>query len=81
MENEKLFGDTYVYTYQENDGYIVRRSKRFSAPVGEKVSLICVQNNGKLVLREFAVKLFRGEGLNAHSFRHTHATLIMQTNS
>ena len=48
------------------------------APVGEKISLICVQDNGKLVLREFVVKLLRGEGLNAHSFRHTHATLLIE---
>jgi len=78
IENEKLFGDTYVYTYRENDEHIVRRAKGLPAPAGEKVSLICIQNNGKLVLREFAVKVLRGEGLNTHSFRHTHATLLIE---
>jgi len=78
IENEKLFGGTYVYTYQENDGHIVRRAKGLPAPVGEKVSLICVQNNGKLVLKEFAVKLLRSEGLNTLSFRHTYATRLIE---
>ena len=78
VENENQFGDSYVQIYCENDGHIQRQSKFLPAPAGEKLSLVCVQNNGQLVLKEYLVKKFRTEGLNAHSFRHTHATQLIE---
>lgn len=78
VENEKQLGDSYIYAYLENDGHIVRQSKCLPAPAGEKVSLICTRDNGHLILKEYVVKLLRQEGLNAHSFRHTHATLLIE---
>lgn len=77
-ENENQLGNSYIYTYLENDGHIVRQSKGLPAPAGEKVSLICTRDNGHLILKEYVVKLLRQEGLNAHSFRHTHATLLIE---
>ena len=68
-ENKRLFDGTYVYTYLESDGHINRRSKGLPSPVGEKISLICVQNNGQLVLKNFVTKRLIEVGLNAHSFQ------------
>lgn len=78
VENEKQFGGTYVYTYLESDGHIIRRSKGLPAPNSGKISLICVQNNGQLVLKNFVIKRLIEAGLNAHSFRHTHATQLIE---
>ena len=72
----KKFGDSYVYIYREDDGHIIRQSK--GLPAAEKVSLICVRDDGRLVLRETLAKMLRDEGLNAHSFRHTHTTVLAE---
>lgn len=76
--NEEQFGDSYVYVYREDDGHIQRQSKGLPAPVGEKVSLICVRDDGRLVLINSVVETLKREGLNAHSFRHTHATQLIE---
>ena len=77
-ENEKKFGDNYVYIYREDDGRIIRQSKGLPAPAAEKVSLICVRDDGRLYLDEYISKILRKEELNAHSFRHTHATQLIE---
>ena len=78
IENEKKFGDSYVYIYREDDGHIVRQSKGLPVPAAEKVSLVCVRENGQMLLKEVLSKVLRGEGLNAHSFRHTHTTQLIE---
>ena len=81
VENEKQFGDSYVYTYREPDGHIQRQSKSLPAPEGEKVSLLCVYDNGQLVLRGKITEILKAEGLNALSFRHTHATRLIEVST
>jgi len=76
--NEKQFGGAYVYIYREPDGHIQRQSRALPAPAGEKVSLVCIRNDGRLVLSETLTKILHDEGLNAHSFRHTHATQLIE---
>ena len=77
-ENEKHFGDSYVYVYREADGHIERLSKGLPAPDGEKVSLVCVHDNGRIILKGCFTRILKREGLNAHSFRHTHATQLIE---
>lgn len=77
-ENEKQFGDTYVYVYRESDGYIERKSKSLPAPDGEKISLVCTRKNGKIVSRSSLINTLTRENINAHSFRHTHATQLIE---
>ena len=77
-ENEKHFGDNYVCIYRESDGHIIRQSRALPAPDGEKVSLVCVRSDGRLILHNVIVVALRKEGLNAHSFRHTHATQLIE---
>ena len=37
-----------------------------------------MEKNGQLVLKEALSKVLRNEGLNAHSFRHTHTTILAE---
>lgn len=78
IENEKQHGDIYVYIYREENGHIQRLPKMLPAPNGERISLLCTKNDGRLVLKEFIVRALAAEGLNAHSFRHTHATRLIE---
>ncbi|MBR1646904.1 MAG: tyrosine-type recombinase/integrase [Selenomonadaceae bacterium] len=77
-ENEKLIGGSYVHIYRESDGHIERRSKNLPAPDGEKVSLVCTRDNGQMILKNNFSQILKREGLNAHSFRHTHATRLIE---
>ena len=77
-ENEKQFGARYVYVYREENGHIQRQSKGLPVPVGEKISLVCTRDNGQFVLANYLTTILRSEGLNAHSFRHTHATQLIE---
>ncbi len=56
-ENEKLIGGTCVYVYREDDGHIERRSKALPAPDDEKVSLVCVRNDGRIILKSHFTKV------------------------
>lgn len=76
-ENEATLGEYYTCVYKEADGHIRRQPKKLSA-VGEQISLVCVKTDGQLVLRGALTKLLCDEGLNAHSFRHTHATQLIE---
>lgn len=79
-ENENQFGDAYVYVYRESDGHIERRSKSLPAPTdGEKVSLVCTRENGRMILKNYFTRILAAMGLNAHSFRHTHATQLIES--
>ena len=78
IENEKQLGDSYIYTYVESDGRIARQSKGLPVLRGEKVSLVCIKSSGDLCLRESFIKKLQEDSLNAHSFRHTHATQLIE---
>ncbi len=77
-DNQKKFTGSYIYTYVEGDGHIILKSKVVSCRA-ERVSLICVQSNGQLVYRGVFMKALAKEGLNAHSFRHAHATRLIES--
>lgn len=78
VENENIFGGSYVYIYREDDGHIIQQSKAVPALNVEKVSLLCTRNDGQLYQRTTFTNLLRNERINAHSFRHTHATQLIE---
>ena len=78
FENEKSAGDSYVYTYCDTERKIISKSKGLGEIDAEKIQLICIKNNGQPVLKEQLEKILRREGINAHSFRHTHATTLIE---
>jgi len=64
-ENEKQFGGSYVYVYRENNGHIERRSKTLPVPPNaEKVSLLCIRDDGLIILRGVLTDLLRAKDLN-----------------
>lgn len=78
-ENEKQRGDCYVYIYREDNGHIIRQSKGLPVPAAERVALVCTDKMGRLLLKEYTARLLAREGLNAHSFRHTHTTILAES--
>lgn len=78
MGNEETFGDRYVCVYREDDGHIIRHSKVLPPSTVAKVELICTRDDGQLVFQDRITKLLRAENLNAHSFRHTHTTQLIE---
>lgn len=77
-ENEKWFGKTYIYVYRESSGRLLRQSKSLLLPGLEKVSLVCTKIDGQICSRTSIIELPGKEGFNAHSFRHTHATRLIE---
>lgn len=78
-EQEEKLGATYVYTYVGRDGFLIRQSKSLPVSRAEKISLICVQANGKIVIKDNLQSALARDGLNSHSFRHTHATQLIES--
>ena len=79
IENEKLFDDSYVYVYREANNRVVSCSKALQASDAERVKLICTREDGQIYRRTAFAKYLRKEGLNSHSFRHTHATQLIES--
>lgn len=76
--NEQKFGKSYVYGYCEADGHLVWQSK--AQPLeAERVHFVCVRPNGKLCFTYSVVDSLVQFGLNSHSFRHTHATRLIES--
>ena len=75
--NEAKLGGSYVYAYCDADGKIFRQSK--SLPfIGERVQFVCTREKGQPLQKKYIGKYLLREGFNAHSFRHTHATQLIE---
>ena len=77
LSTEEQLGGKYVCTYSDGDGRIVRKSKALPC-ADERIHFVCSKPNGNLVLRSSITAMLKVEGLNAHSFRHTHATQLIE---
>lgn len=76
-ENEVELADSYVYVYRNCEGKVISQSR--GLPLNEeKVNPICTHKDGRLVNRYFICTKLNEEKLNAHSFRHTHATILIE---
>ena len=69
--NEISAGDSYVHVYKGADDKIVQQSKDLGGVAIEKVFLVCTRVNGHAVVKYMLTKIFKSDGINAHSFRHT----------
>ena len=76
-ENEKSIGVSYVYIYKAADNKIIQQSKVLPAE-SNRIELVCTKETGHFVLKSAVEKHLHNEGLNAHSFRHTHATMLIE---
>ena len=76
---EDQLGDTYTRIYVELDGHVLQQSKAFPAPSDSTtLDFICTHDNGRIVYAVAAQYHLRKLGLNTHSFRHTHATMLIE---
>lgn len=80
--NEELSDDTYIYNYLDKERRLVKASK--GIPVSKsfkRMRLVCTRDNGQFIAYSAVRKVLSGYGLNSHSFRHTHATLLIENNA
>lgn len=75
---ELVHGKHYVYVYEEADGTIRNMSKGLPSGPLNRVDLVCTKSNGHSYSVDCMRKQLNAKGYNSHSFRHTHATLLVE---
>ena len=80
-QNEKESGDSYVHVYcRDSDRKLIQQSKSLGVVNNAQLQhIVCTRKTGKATLPFHIGHLLKKEGLNAHSFRHTHATLLIES--
>ena len=81
LENQMRFGQGYQIPYEApNSGRaVILLPKKIHAPEQYiRHTLICVRENGVPFQHTHITYLLRKTGLNPHSFRHTHATRLIE---
>ena len=78
IQNEKSLGDSYSYCYCSDDDKLLQQSKGLHLQKFKRMNLICLRENGRVVFSYSITNILTKAGLNAHSFRHTHATMLIE---
>ena len=78
LDNEAGLGESYVYVYRDKEDKVIQQSRGLKLADAEKVELVCTHKDGKFIQRNYVVHLLAKENLNSHSFRHTHATILIE---
>ena len=60
-------------------GPICMQSQKYLAKEVTPLHFVCLNNNGKLVSYSTIAEKLRKYNLNTHSFRHTHATMLVES--
>lgn len=82
--NKAKYGNGYVqpYTipYNEKNNKLEQASISIvqQLPDATARDFVCTQSNGKFIQHQSVDKLLHKLGLTAHSFRHTHATILIE---
>ena len=80
-KNEMRRGEAYQLVYEDvqNGGALVMLPKKIHAPHNYvHSSLICIKPDGTIYTHEAVKNAVSRLGLNSHSFRHTHATRLIE---
>lgn len=80
-QDEMQFGEAYqvVYESTNTDRALLILPKKVPPPDGcVRHALICIRPNGIPFRHEPIFRLLKTMGLNTHSFRHTHATKLIE---
>lgn len=77
-EEELRLGPSYRCNYVDAEHHLASGSKGISRPPGQRVDLVCTKRNGAFISPDIIRWRIRQEGYNSHSFRHTHATLLIE---
>lgn len=76
-EEELQRGLSYQYNYKDSEDRLSSQSKGILASK-ERINLVCTKPDGSFVAPDVVRWRIRQEGYNSHSFRHTHATLLIE---
>ncbi len=76
--NRIIKAGTYTEYYTNEKDSLTRASTGLVPPGAIKADLVCTDEDGVRVQRADINKALKEEGLNAHSFRHTHATMLIE---
>ena len=78
-ENELSRGKTYFLVYEGQNGALWQIQKQEAATPGlKRRPLVCTRENGMAVLQNTVCVSLEKCGINAHSLRHTHATICAE---
>ena len=78
-QNQSIHGGSYVSIYCDKNNKFAQRSKLLGViPDSNEVKLVCVREDGRAVKQYNIGNILKEEGLNSHSFRHTHATILIE---
>ncbi len=70
--------DSYIVQYFDEEGYVCQASKVLVTDKNVINDFVCTRKNGKLVMYAPLNFYLNKLGLNAHSFRHTHTTMLVE---
>ena len=78
-QNELYFGNAYQIIYGNGTGQL-RTAPKIEAPTedAKRLLFVCTDDFGLPVLYDAVRYVLHPFGLNAHSFRHTHATKLIE---
>lgn len=80
-KNEMRLGEAYQITYEDkaHDRAVVVLPKKLPPTDAlERRMLLCIKENGVPFVQGSFMEVLRKHGFNAHSFRHTHATQLIE---
>lgn len=79
QEALEMLEDDYCFVYADENKVLSNISDTLSAPAGmRRVHLVCTDLTGCYISHARLFYCVQKEGLNMHSFRHTHATLLAE---
>lgn len=76
---ESEFGDAYCAIYEKPNHAAIAMSKKLPDNGLTRRYLVCTSKNGKYISRATLSHIYTKFGINAHSFRHTHATMLIES--
>lgn len=76
--NRIIKAGTYTEYYTNEKGSLAKTSAELIPEGAVKAELVCTDEGGIRVRRDDIYNALRAEGLNTHSFRHTHATMLIE---
>lgn len=79
-QNETYYGDKYAFIYRaHSNNKMLRQSKGLgTVPDAQRQYLVCTRKDGQIILPYSIGLLLKKEGLNTHSFRHSHTTILIE---
>ena len=76
--NSEVRGSAYIVSYFKKDVPFICSASRKIAEAVDKINFVCTDERGKFIHRSSYMLHLKKLGLNSHSFRHSHATLLIE---